>query len=75
MACNLIKAGYTVCVHTRTKAKAQPVLDAGATWADSPAEAAAHADVVITCVTDTPDVQAVLLGENGVMRSARNGLI
>ena len=71
MAQNLLKAGYPVTVHTRTKSKAQPVFDSGALWADSPAEAAADVDIVITCVTDTPDVQAVLLGENGVIESAR----
>jgi 3-hydroxyisobutyrate dehydrogenase len=75
MACNLLKAGFPVTVHTRTRSKAQPALDAGARWADSPAQAAAQADVVITCVTDTPDVQAVLLGERGVVESARPGLM
>lgn len=75
MAQNLLKAGYAVTVHTRTQSRAQPVLEAGAKWADSPAGAAADADVVITCVTDTPDVQAVLLGEKGVIESARPGLV
>ncbi|NLK41239.1 MAG: NAD(P)-dependent oxidoreductase [Planctomycetes bacterium] len=75
MACNLLKAGFAVTVHTRTKFRAQPVLDAGAGWADTPAQAVAQADVVITCLPDTPDVQAVLLGENGVIGSARSGLI
>ncbi len=75
MAQNLLKAGYPVTVHTRTQSKAQPVLERGAVWAASPAAAAKDADVVITCVTDTPDVEAVLLGENGVIESARQGLI
>jgi 3-hydroxyisobutyrate dehydrogenase len=75
MAQNLLKAGYSVTIHTRTKSKAQAVLDAGAIWADSPADAANEADVVITCVTDTPDVEAVLLGEKGVIESARKGMI
>jgi len=75
MAENLLKAGYPVTVHNRTKSKAQSVLEAGAVWADSPAQTAKDADVVITCVTDTPDVEAVLLGENGVIESARPGLI
>ena len=66
MTMNLLKAGFPVTVHTRTKSKAEPVLDAGAVWADTPAEAAKDADIVITCVTDTPDVEKVLLGENGV---------
>jgi len=75
MACNLLAAGYSVVVHNRTRAKAQAALDAGAVWADSPARAAAKADVVITCVTDTPDVQAVLLGPEGVIEAARPGMI
>jgi len=75
MACNLRAAGYPVTVHNRTRAKAQPALDAGAAWADSPAQAAAEADVVITCVTDTPDVRAVLLGPDGVIETARPGTI
>ena len=75
MARNLLRAGYPVTVHTRTKSKADPVIADGALWADSPAEAAKDADIVITCVTDTPDVQAVLLGENGVIESTRQGMI
>lgn len=75
MARNLLKAGYPVTVHTRTRSKAEPVLEAGAVWADTPAQAAGQADIVITCVTDTPDVEAVLLGPNGVIESARDGMI
>ncbi len=75
MAQNLINAGFSLTVHTRTKAKAKDVLDAGAVWADSPAQAAEGADVVITCVTDTPDVRKVLFGIGGVAESARQGLI
>ena len=75
MAQNLLKAGYPVTVHTRTKSKAKAVLDAGAVWADTRAQAAKDVDVVITCVTDTPDVEQVLLGKQGVIESAREGLI
>ena len=75
MTCNLLKAGFGVTVHSRTAAKAQPALTAGAVLANTPAEAAATADVVITCVPDTPDVEAVLLGKNGVIESAHQGLI
>ena len=75
MALNLLKAGLPLTVHTRTKSKARPVIVAGASWADTPADAAKDADVVITCVTDTPDVQAVLLGESGVIQSAKKGMI
>lgn len=75
MATNLLKAGYPLTVYTRTKAKAQPTLDAGALWANSPAEAAAKVDILLTCVSDTPDVEQVLLGKNGVIESAQPGLI
>ena len=75
MARNLLKAGYPLIVHNRTKSKAQDLLSQGAVWAATPADVAANSDVVITCVTDTPDVKAVLLGQNGVIEKARPGLI
>jgi 3-hydroxyisobutyrate dehydrogenase-like beta-hydroxyacid dehydrogenase len=75
MARNLLKAGYPLTVHNRTKSKARDILSQGAVWAASPAQAAAVSDVVITCVTDTADVQAVLLGQDGVIEKARPGLI
>ncbi|HBG28383.1 MAG: hypothetical protein A2Y10_11205 [Planctomycetes bacterium GWF2_41_51] len=75
MAINLLKAGLALTIHSRTKSKAQEVIDAGALWADSPAQAAKDKDVVITCVTDTPDVKNVLLGKNGVIESAHSGMI
>jgi len=75
MARNLLKAGYSVTVHNRTKAKAEKLLTEGAGWAASSADVARNSDVVITCVTDTPDVKQVLLGENGVIEAARPGLI
>ena len=75
MARNLLKAGYTLTVHNRTKAKAQDLLSQGTVWAATAAETAAGNDVVITCVTDTPDVEAVLLGPGGVIEKARPGLI
>jgi len=75
MALNLLKAGFALTVHSRTKSKAQEVINAGAVWADTPAEAAKGKDVVITCVPDTPDVKEILLGKNGVIESAHPGLI
>jgi 3-hydroxyisobutyrate dehydrogenase len=75
MVRNLLKAGYTVAVHSRTKSKAEKLLSQGAVWADSPAETAGQSDVVITCVPDTPDVRQVLLGQGGVIEAARAGLI
>lgn len=75
MSLNLLKAGYSLTVHSRTKQKAAEVMEAGAKWADTPAQTAAASDIVFACVTDTPDVQDVLLGENGVIKSAKEGLI
>lgn len=75
MARNLLKAGYTVTIHNRTKAKAEQLLTEGAVWAASPAAVAGNSDVVITCVPDTPDVRVVLLGRGGVIEAARPGLI
>ncbi len=75
MACNLLKADFAVCVHNRTRAKAQAALDAGASWADTIAQAVRDADVVFTCLPDTPDVQHVLLSPGGVMDSAKAGTI
>lgn len=75
MAGHLLTAGHPLVVHTRTKSKADGLLSRGATWAASPADAAASADVVFICVTDTPDAETVVLGERGVLSAARPGLI
>ena len=73
MARNLLKAGYPLTVHNRTAAKAAPLVAEGARRADSPAEAASQADVVVTMVTDSPDVEAVVAGERGLLAGARRG--
>ncbi|MCK4752062.1 MAG: NAD(P)-dependent oxidoreductase [Planctomycetes bacterium] len=75
MAHNLLKAGYSLTVHTRTKSKADSLVQAGADWADTPADVAKISDIIITCVTDTPDVEQVLLGKNGVIETAKPGLV
>ena len=75
MTLNLLKAGFAITVHTRTKSKAQEVIKAGAVWADSPSAAAEKADVVITCLPDTGDVKQVVLGKSGVIESSHPGLI
>jgi len=75
MALNLLKAGYELTVHNRTRAKAEQLLTEGAAWAANPADVANRSDVVIICVTDTPDVRDVLLGQSGVIAAARPGLI
>lgn len=67
MAENLLKAGYEMVVWNRTAEKARPVLEAGARWAESPAEVAAASGVVCVNVTATADVEAVLFGERGIV--------
>jgi 3-hydroxyisobutyrate dehydrogenase len=75
MARNLLKAGFPLRVWNRTASKAQPLIDEGAAAGASPADVAAHSDIVVTCVSDTPDVEAVLLGENGVIHGAKPGTL
>lgn len=75
MALNLLKARHEVTVHNRTRDRELPVADAGAQRADSPQAAAIGAEVIITCVSDTPDVEAVILGEQGIIQGAAVGAI
>jgi 3-hydroxyisobutyrate dehydrogenase len=75
MAGHLLAAGHTLTVHTRTKSKADELLTRGATWADSPADAARETNIVFLCLPDTPDVESVVLGEGGLLGSARGGTI
>lgn len=75
MAGHLLNAGHRLTVHTRTRSKASALLDSGAAWASTPADAARNAKVVFVCVPDTPDVERVLVGEAGVIESAQPGAI
>lgn len=75
MAGHLLASGNQVTVFSRTKSKANDLMSRGATWADNAADAAKNADVVFVCVTDTPDVEKVLLGERGVIHGAKPGTI
>lgn len=71
MALNIMKAGHPVTVYNRTREREEPVARAGAARAGSPQEAARGADIVVICVSDTPDVEAVVLGDGGVIQGAR----
>jgi 3-hydroxyisobutyrate dehydrogenase len=75
MCGHLIDAGYNVTVYSRTAERAQPLLDRGASWGDSPAQAAAGADVIFTMVGYPADVREVILGEHGVLGQARPGSV
>ena len=75
MALNLRKAGYELWVHARRPECMDPVVAAGATACASSREVAEYADIIFTMVSDTPDVEAVILGENGVIETARPGSV
>jgi 3-hydroxyisobutyrate dehydrogenase len=75
MCGHLLDAGYTVTVYTRTQARAQPLLERGAAWADSPAEVARASEVVFGIVGFPEDVRAVYLGEDGVLAGAAAGSV
>ena len=74
MALNLIKAGFSLKVYNRTdRPRVQEVVDAGGKRVATAAAAANGSDVIITIVTDTPDAEKVILGEDGVLQTARAG--
>lgn len=75
MTLNILNAGFELTVHNRSRNKEEIPAKAGALRAGSPMEAAASAEIIITCVSDTPDVEAIILGESGVIHGASNGSI
>ena len=75
MAEHLVRAGHEVTVHNRSPDPVRALVEAGAKAGASAAEVAEGADVVITMVPDSPDVEAVVLGEQGVLEAAREGLL
>ncbi len=75
IAHNLIKAGFPLIVHNRSRSKVQELVEIGAIEAFSPAEVASQVDVVFTNLPDTPDVELVTLGKNGIIDGAHEGLI
>jgi 3-hydroxyisobutyrate dehydrogenase len=75
MSLNILKAGHEVTVHNRTRQKEEAVAKEGARRAESPRQAAEGAEIIITMVSDTPDVEAVVMGEDGVIQGAPQGAI
>ena len=73
MTHNLIKAGFDVTVWNRTLSRAVEFAEAGAHVAATPAELAARCDIIFICVSDTPDVEAVIYGDNGVLAGISAG--
>jgi 2-hydroxy-3-oxopropionate reductase len=75
MALNLMKAGHRLVVTSRSRKPVDEVVAAGATAAASPAEVARTASIIITMVPDTPDVELVLTGPNGVLSELKPGTV
>ena len=75
MVKNLLNAGYECSVFTRTKAKAESLIEAGAVWKNSPADVAKNVDVVALIVAMPSDVESVVLGKNGVLSTMKPGSV
>ncbi|PWB72864.1 MAG: 2-hydroxy-3-oxopropionate reductase [Anaerolineales bacterium] len=75
IARNILKAGFPLFVHNRSRAAVDELVAEGAIAASTPAVVAAQVDVVFTNLPDTPDVEKVVLGERGIIEGAHDGLI
>lgn len=75
MCGHLIDAGFSATIYSRTKTKAQPLLDRGAAWASTPREVAEQSDVIFSIVGFPEDVREVLLGEEGALAGAATGSV
>jgi 3-hydroxyisobutyrate dehydrogenase len=75
MCGHLLSKGFTITVHSRTRAKSAPLVERGASWADSPAAVAAASDVIFTMVGLPADVRACYFGESGLIESAKPGAL
>ncbi|MEM2094700.1 MAG: NAD(P)-dependent oxidoreductase [Candidatus Bathyarchaeia archaeon] len=73
MSMNLLKAGFPLVVWNRTRSKMAPLIESGAKGATSPKEVAERSSVVITMLSDSPDVEEVILGSSGVVEGIRKG--
>ena len=73
MAAHLLDAGHPLFVHTRTRAKADSLLERGAHWCENPADVGRHCTLLLTIVTDTPDVTAILTGPAGAAQTLAPG--
>lgn len=73
MSQNILKAGYPLTVWNRTESKMKPLIELGAKAAANPKEVAENSDIVVSIVTDSPDVEEVLLGPNGAIHGASAG--
>ena len=71
---HLIASHYSVIVYTRTKGKAEPLIEVGAQWAETVGDAVKHADLVFTMVGYPVDVEEVYFGDNGILANGKAGL-
>ncbi|MBM3945589.1 MAG: 2-hydroxy-3-oxopropionate reductase, partial [SAR202 cluster bacterium] len=74
MARNLMKAGYSLTVHNRSRAAVDELAKEGATAASSAKEVAQKSNVIVTMLPDSPDSELVILGKDGVLEGASRGL-
>ena len=75
MAGHILKAGYPLTVYNRTFSKTEQLASEGANVADNPAEVASQSEVIITIVSDSPDVEDVVAGSNGVIEGIKSGSV
>ena len=75
MAKNLLKAGYPLVVHSRSRGPVDEIARAGAKVGSSPQDVAAQSDVLITMLPNSPEVELVALGRGGIIEGARPGLL
>src|SRR5512134_2915444 len=75
MAKHLLKAGHPLVVHSRSRGPVDELVGAGAKAAANPREVAAGSDVLITMLPNSPDVELVALGKDGIIEGARAGLL
>src|SRR5437660_4614533 len=75
MARNLLKAGHSLVVHNRSQGPVDEIVKAGAKAGASPRDVAGRCDVLITMLPNSPDVELVALGKDGIVEGARPGLI
>ena len=75
MAANVLRAGHDLTVHDLRREAATPLLESGAAWADTPAELAAACDIVLTSLPGPREVEAITLGEGGILEGSTEGSV
>lgn len=75
MARNILEAGFALSVHNRSQGKVEKLVAEGAKNGNSPAGVAASSEIVFTCLPDTPDVEHILFGPDGIVEGAKPGTV